>query len=118
MHAIINFLGGVLPMIVEKCALRYEELISLFTAGEKVNIFEMAFHSAINTTYVALTLVLFVAGLALTVMAIIKKWYKIDNNPEVELPEKSTGKVVFLNVGSIIFLIFSAIRISLSIFVT
>lgn len=117
LHAIMNFFGGLLPMIVEKCALRYEELISLFTAGEKVNIFEMAFHRAISTTYVALTLVLFVAGLVLTVMAIIKKWYKIDNNPEVELPEKSTGKVVFLNVGSIIFLIFSAITMALSIFI-
>lgn len=118
MHAIINFLGGVLPKLAEDSMIRYEELLSLYTAGEKVNAFEMMLNQATISTYNALSLVLFVSGIVLTVIAIAKKWYKIDNNPEIELPEKSIGRVVFLNAGSIIFLIFSAITISLSIFVT
>ena len=118
MHAIMNFLGGVLPETIDMCTAKYETLAELLNAGEKVNQFELIFLRSVNTAYVAAMLALFIAGLVLSVIAIAKKWYKIDNAPEVELPKKSVASVVLLNAGSIIFLAFSAITMAIAIFVT
>ena len=78
---------------------------------------EMVIERAAISTYNAFSLVLFIAGIVLTVIGVIKKWYKIENDPEITLPEKSTGSVVFLNVGTIIFLIFSVITMGIAVLV-
>ena len=115
MHAIANFFGGVLPMMIEKAMTRSEVLKNLANAGEDVNKFELFFNEAAVYSYTAFSLVIFSLGMALTVVALAKKWHKIENDPEIPLPKGSIGKVVFSNVGTIIFLVFSAIFFALTI---
>ena len=115
MHAIVNFFGGVLPMMIEKAMTRSEVLKNLANAGEDVNKFALFFNEAAVYSYTVLSLVIFSLGMALTVVALAKKWHKIENDPEIPLPKGSVGKVVFSNVGTIIFLTFSAIFFALTI---
>jgi ABC-type Na+ efflux pump permease subunit len=49
-------------------------------------------------------------------IVIVKKKYKTDNDPEIPIPHGSIGKVVFMNVGSIIFLIFTSFVFAISVF--
>lgn len=118
MHSILNFIGGVLPKITEKLSARYTELTTLAEAGEAVNKIEMFFANAAIKGYNLFLLILFIAGIALTVMAIAKKWYKIENNAEIEIPREYVPKVVFGNVGATVFTIFTVITFAISIFTT
>ena len=117
LHSIMNFLGGVLPTVVDNCAKAYNELSIKFDAGEKVSRLAMAAYRSVNMTYAAFLLVIFVSGMVLTIIAIAKKWYKIENAPEVSLPEKSITKAAFFNVGSIFFLVFTGLTMAASLLV-
>ena len=118
MHAIMNFLGGVLPMIIEQITARYEYLSALLDEGNEVNLAEMGLEKATIIIYGIFSLTLFILGLILTVMYIVKKRYKLENAPEIAIPKESVCKVVYLNVGSIIFLTFCAFSLALSLFVS
>ena len=114
MHVIANFFGGILPLVIEKAAIRLAELESLANAGESINKLELILTEATVYGYNLLSLILFSLGIALTVMALIKKWHKIENDAEITLPKGSIGRVVFSNTGAIVFLSFCAINFALN----
>ena len=118
MHAVMNFLGGVLPMFVEQITARYSLLGKLIEEGKEVNRIEMSLEKTAIIIYGVFSLVLFILGLVLAVIYIVKKRYKLENSPEIAIPKKSVCKVVYSNVGTILFLTFCTFSMALSLFVS
>ena len=124
LHIIMNFIGGILPTILEESinkTLELEELI-YGMAIEDVNIYDYAEylpHLFVTYIYSAFTSALLIGGMVLLVILTIKKkrWAKISEHGTVRIARGRVRSVVFGNVGSILFLVSSGIIMLLSIMI-
>ena len=119
MHSILNFLGGVLPLSIEKVNARYTVLCDLAKTPEgisKLQSFEMSLANAVVSANNVLNLALIILGLVFTVVFFVKGWHKMENDAEAPLPKTAIGHVVFSNPGAIICLTVSALCFLISMF--
>ena len=124
LHIIMNFIGGILPTILEDSinkTLELEELIYGMSI-EEVNIFDYAEylpHLFVTYIYSAFTSALLIGGMVLLVILTIKKkrWAKISEHGTVRIARGRVRGVVFGNVGTILFLVSSAFIMLLSILI-
>ena len=125
MHIILNFLGGFLPMLLDDAMVAYNEFAfeysELLASGGDIDAFIEGISSSqmasllFVSLYVMLQYALIIGGVVILVLAIRKGWIHVDNSCTVKIPKGRTGTVVFKNVGSILFLVFTALTMILSI---
>ena len=101
LHALLNFFGSVVPLILMQCA-GYDEILSAQTAEEMI---KMATENPIGYAAVMLqgfsTLAFVFAGFVLTFVYLKK--LKFEKAP-LELPRDSEGTVAFTPFGVVLFI--------------
>ena len=128
MHIILNFVGGFLPMLLDDAMTVYNdfalEYADVLASGGDVEAFMAGISSSdmasimFVSMYSMLQYALIIGGVVILVLAIRKKWIHIDNSCAVKIPKGRVSTVVFKNVGSILFLVFSILAMISAIMVS
>lgn len=124
LHMIMNFIGGVIPTLLEDSinkVLELEEILMESTMTE-FNISDYADympHLLVYSIYTMFINALLIGGAVLLVLAIVKRkrWIKVKNHCTVKIPRGRVGKVIFANAGTILFLVSSTLIMVMSILV-
>ncbi len=124
LHMIMNFIGGIIPTILEysinlEKVLEFEELLINDPTADISMYLDYLPDMLIYSIYNMIMNMLFIGGAVLLVLAIVKRkrWIKVKNHCTVKIPRGRVGKVVFANVGTILFLVSSALIMVMSILV-
>ncbi len=94
MHMLMNFFGGFLPMYISNGS-------AFFSLLGTFGLLVIQYGSAI-------------AGFVLFILAIVKRWYKIDSQPQIYLPGDDVKRFMFLNSGFISFFIVCAFQFTVN----
>ena len=117
-HMVMNFLGGVISMLVNSCMDRYmeiEELVSSdFMAFASLSAKDMLIYYFVSI-YQIFAYMLFVGGIVLLVIGARKRWFVVEEKLTISIPRRRVAGVIFKNVGTILFLVVSGITIIASI---
>lgn len=115
-HAVMNFLGGVVPLLINDSLVRYTELMekmledpmayTSIPAEYALDVFVIMIYSGIVSTLV-------IGGIVLLILGIRRRWFTVDERLSVRIPKGRTAGVVFKNAGSIILLVVSGLFIVL-----
>lgn len=111
MHAVINFLGSVLPMLYEKAATLLEAGPATHTAT--------ALLMAFSAFYTVFEVAIIIAGAVLLVIKLtkIKKIVSELMPSKVLLPKGRIAKLLFSNAGMIVFLVLSGLTMIGSLYI-
>ena len=115
MHAIINFFGSVAVLPIMKMS---EELLTYSEAllnGEAIDMKRYMICSIAVSSYSIIQYAVAVAGIIMLVLAFRKKRLRIKSSPQIHIPREDIFSVVFLNVGTILFVGFSILVFGFSI---
>lgn len=104
MHMIINFMGSIVVLPIEKFMVEFDRLAALFEAGEPVNLVALAFNGIITLVYSNLQYGMMVAGVFVLVHFIRQKKLTVSHDKEIFLQDKEIIKGGIVNVGSILFI--------------
>ena len=114
MHMIINFLGSVVALPVEKAMERLTELMESAANGQEVNITELFSSATITAAYSAIQYGMIAGGIIAFIYFLKKGRLKINNEKEIFLPDKEIYKNGIVNVGAILFISVSVITMLLN----
>ncbi len=117
LHAILNFLGGFVSVLIEPNVNRYYEFADRFLAGEAVDPLEYSADITITTIYILLQYALLIAGVVLLIFALRRGRMRLYDKDSTRLPKGRVAKICFGNVGVIVFLVVSFLSILASIFI-
>ena len=124
LHMIMNFIGGVIPTLLEDSVnkvLELEEILmgSSMTEFNIADYSEYMPHLLVYSIYTMFINALLIGGAVMLVLAIVKRkrWIKVTNHCTVKIPRGRVGNVVFANVGTILFLVSSALIMLMSILI-
>ncbi len=117
-HAVMNFVGGILPVLVNDHVMNFMEWLENFGQdGDLSNIPpELFVDYTITALYSGLISTLVIGGIVLLILGIRKRWFGVDERMSVRIPRGRVAGVVLGNVGSILFLVISGILITLDLF--
>lgn len=118
MHMIINFLGSVVALPIEKAANEFYELYDLLFSGKQVNILSLFANGAIVTVYENIQYGMLIGGLFVLWHLWKKRKFKINRDKEIYLPDGEIIKGGIVNVGSILFILLCSVMMVLSIFLS
>ncbi len=117
-HAVMNFIGGALPMLVGDSVERFMtwfENISSETDLSNIPS-DLFLDYSVTMLYLSLIGALFASGIVMLILGIRKRWFGVDERMSVRIPRGRVAGVVLGNVGSILFLVISGILITLDLF--
>ena len=109
----VNFFSGVLPTLLESEINDFYIALEGMLLGNSKAFTSNAWAFMVGGSFVALQSILSIAGIAILVYALVKRKIKLQNKPECAIPKGAVGSVVFGNVGTILFLVLSAINVLL-----
>ena len=118
LHMIINFMGSIVALPVEKAMYTFYELYDLLLAGESVNILALISNGAILLIYENLQYGMLIGGIYALVNMWKKKKILVNRDKEIYLPDSEIVKGGIVNVGSILFILLCAVFMFLNIFFT
>ena len=118
LHMIINFMGSIVALPIEKAMYTFYELYDLLLAGESVNILALMANGAILLIYENLQYGMLIGGIYALVNMWKKKKILVNRDKEIFLPDSEIVKGGILNVGSILFILLCAVFMFLNIFFT
>jgi len=110
-HAVMNFIGGFLSVIVADSVERYNEYYEAILGGEALDMAEYATDIIIATAYSGLVYALIGGGVALLIVGIKRGWFKLYDPDSVRIRRGKIAAAVFGNPGAIIFLAFMSFEI-------
>lgn len=116
LHSVINFFGSVIALPVQKAFTRFDELLSAIYAGFDVDMAEFVANSAITTLYTAFQYGLMLSGAIALIYRYRRREIFIATDKEIYIPDKNIAKGGIINVGTILFLVLSAILMILNLF--
>ena len=119
LHIMVNFFGSVPGLLMEPAFNYLTELETLYPDGVGMSAADMltSVDALVGVySYLFLQYGLAIAGIVLLIVLSVKKAYKVPDSCEYRLPKKTVPRVAFFNLGAIIFFIWSAIFIILTIF--
>lgn len=116
MHMIINFLGSVAVIPILDIMNSLVEMMRILEAGGQVNFSAFIQYAFIIASYSVIQFVLYIAGIITLIVYIKHRLFKFENKYDYKLPRERTAGVVFLNVGTILFLTASLVLFGISIF--
>ncbi len=115
LHISINFFGSILPMPVMKTLEEYQILAEGYLAGTEIDMQRYIQLSILQTAYSIFVMACITVGIIL-IAKNLKSMMPKENQCAVKLDSEKMVSVALFNVGSILFIIFSAIQFTLNIF--
>ncbi len=118
-HAVMNLLGGVVPLLINDSLERYNEFMEKMLedpAAYPTIPAEYAFDTLVVMIYSGLISTLVIGGIVLLVLGIKRRWFAVDERLSVRIPKSRRAGVIFKNAGSIILLVVSGLLILLDLF--
>ena len=118
LHILINFMGSVPSKLLMPGVLRLDELSQMYPDGDipVTEVYEMMSFILGVISYTFVQYGLAIAGFVLFIVLTVKRAYKVPNTCDYRLPAKAIPRVAFFNLGIIIFFLWSALEILLTIF--
>ena len=124
LHASINFLGSVLPIIAMPHMNRLYEIIPALEEAMTYNntdalaaiVSENMLSFFIAFLYSSLITGLMVAGTVILIIRLRRKKFFVSDRCEVFIPKQRRGAVIFLNAGMMLFVILNAVTIIYDLF--
>lgn len=118
-HAVMNLLGGVVPLLVNDSLDRYmdlmEDILEDPAAYSSIPA-EYAFDVMVIMLYSGVISTLVVGGIVLLILGIKKRWFTVDERLSVRIPKGRTAGVVFKNAGTIALLVVTGLLIIIDLF--
>jgi membrane protease YdiL (CAAX protease family) len=111
MHMIINFIGSVVTIPVQKYAVEFYEALEMLQLGFPVNILPMIVSGTVTFIYSNIQYGFIVGGIIALVHYIRKRKINISPDKEIYLSDKEIAKGGIINVGAILFLSLSILTI-------
>ena len=115
MHMIVNFLGSIAALPVEKAINELYEILEVAALGQPINILALIVCGSIMLIYTALQYGFIIAGIIAMVQYAKSKKFAINPDREISLPDNEIVKHGIVNVGAISFIAISALSIITSI---
>ena len=114
LHMLINLINGVLPTILESDINGFYTALEGVLVGDSEAFTSNIFAFMLGGSFVAIQSMLSIAGAIILVYCIVKHKISMKNKPECAIPKGATGRVLFANVGAILFLVFTAFNVLLN----
>lgn len=111
MHAIVNFMGSIVALPVQKAMLELSEMLEAASKGIPINLASLTVSGTVLLIYVTLEYGLMIGGVIALVQYAKKKKIVISPDKEIYLPDNEVRKNGIANVGAITFLVVSFITI-------
>jgi membrane protease YdiL (CAAX protease family) len=116
MHMIINFLGSVAVIPVMNKSEDFMTMSEAFANGEAVDMAAFINAATVVLSYSIIQYALAAIGFVFLILAIRDKKIKIKNCGEYTIPKSDVFETVVLNVGGILFIVFSVLSFFVNIF--
>ncbi len=121
LHMIINFLGSILPMLLQSRLDEFTEMLENLNGvpirpGDVFDASRFIQNAMLIGSYSVIQYALMIVGIALFINALTKRKIKLTGACEYKIPKNRIAEVSLLNVGVILFLLFSLFQFALSIF--
>lgn len=107
MHTIINFMGSVVALPVQKAMDSFYEIVEVANSGLAINAVELFVSACILFIYVSIQYGLVIGGAIAMFHFIKNKRFSLPNTKEIELPNDVIRNNGIKNVGAILFLVFT-----------
>lgn len=115
MHMIVNFLGSIVALPVEKALNELYEILEFATLGEPVNILALLVSGTIMMIYTTMQYGFIIGGIIALVQYSKNKRFAINPEREIHLPDNEIIKHGIVNVGAISFIAVSVFSMITSI---
>ena len=115
MHIIVNFLGSIVALPVEKAINELYEILEYAALGEPVNILAMIVSATVMLIYTSIQYGFIIGGIIALVQYVKRKKIFISSEKEIYLPDNDIARYGAVNVGAILFIAFSLFSIVTSI---
>ena len=116
LHMILNFMGSILVLYVEKSATEFYNLLELSQLGEAYDVFAMLAHGLILLLYANMQYGMIAGGVFVLWHFIKKKRIHISLDKEISVSNKDIIKYGIVNTGAILFIVTSLLFTVLSLF--
>ena len=115
LHAVINFLGSVVTILVSERLLRFEAMLDSISNKIEVDMSVFIQDMMIVGSYSLLQYALVGGGIAVLVSMIKRKKFKLQSIYDYKIPKERVSSTVILNVGAILFLLTSTLTFILNV---
>ena len=119
MHMLINFFGSVPSLLLMERYAQLEERLEKYGESDIMSPADQLMQIQISLDSISVTIIQYgfaIVGLVLFVVLTAMRAYKVPNGCMVKLPGFTKFRVAFMNLGYIIFLLYSIVMIALSTF--
>jgi membrane protease YdiL (CAAX protease family) len=107
MHTIVNFLGSIVALPVQKATVELYEILDAAAAGVPVNILALIVSGTVMFIYTSIQYGLIIGGIIALIQYVKRKKLTISQDKEIYLPDNEIAKYGVVNVGAILFIVFS-----------
>ena len=118
MHMIINFLGSVVVLYVQEATVEMDRIMALIQSGMSFDALALSSNSLIVMLYTYSQYGMVIGGIIALHHFIKTKKIQISGEKEIYLPNSTIIREGVKNVGSILFIVLSAILILINLFVS
>ena len=115
MHMIVNLLGSIVALPVEKALNELYEILEFAALGEPVNILALLVSGTIMIIYTTMQYGFIIGGIIALVQYSKNKRFVINTEREIHLPDNEIVKHGIVNVGAISFIVISVFSMITSI---
>lgn len=116
MHMIINFMGSIVALPVQKALTDFYEMYDLAMLGEQFDFVSFILNAAIMLIYSNLQYGMIAGGIFAIIHLYKNKQIKLQRDKEIFLPDKEIIKGGIANVGAILFISLCVIFMGLNLF--
>lgn len=116
-HMAVNFLGSVIPLLIQDYIYELYEAMEMLELGLPVNIFTIIVSGIVTFIYTNIQYGIIIGGIIALVHYIRNRKINISPDKEIYLTDKEIANGGLLNVGSILFLGFTLLIMILNLFV-
>ena len=115
-HMILNLLGSIVALPVQKAYETFYELLDALYAGLEFSMAELVTSGVITFIYSAFQYGLVVSGIIAILYRFRRREIRISTDKEIYLPDGEITKGGVVNAGSILFILLSAVFMVLNLF--
>ena len=114
LHAIMNFISGVIPILLDSHMAGFEKALEAYFIGDGDVFIENISSFMLYGSYSMLQTTLMIAGGIMFFRTLLKKKLDFKNDPEIEIPKRRLASTIFSNTGVISLIVVSFLLIVLN----
>lgn len=116
MHMIINFLGSIVALPVEKAMNEFYRLYEIALSGEAFDVLSLIFNGLIMLMYSNMQYGMIIGGVVALWYLFKKRELRVQTDKEIFLPDKEVIKGGVKNAGAILFIVISIVSMIINLF--